>query len=108
MTTVFPAATPLHVQQQGSRYYGPGVAETAHGVAAMLAVAARWSERALRTSLPFLFIGNVRKEARRRICAAWTVFATPRWRDAIAYSVIVDGAGTDAWWLRPWAAAASK
>jgi len=37
--TVFPAATPLHIRQQGSRLFGPGVADNGAGIAAMLAVA---------------------------------------------------------------------
>ena len=37
--TVFPAATPLHIRQQGSRLYGPGVSDNGAGIAAMLAVA---------------------------------------------------------------------
>jgi di/tripeptidase len=45
--------------------------------------------------LPFLFIGNVGEEGEGDLRGMRHVFATPRWRDAIAYSVIVDGAGTD-------------
>ena len=45
--------------------------------------------------LPFLFIGNVGEEGEGDLRGMRHVFATPRWRDAIAYSVIVDGAGAD-------------
>ena len=93
--TVFPAATPLHIRQQGSRLYGPGVADNGAGIAAMLAVASALARARIAHSLPFLFIGNVGEEGEGDLRGMRHVFATPRWRDAIAYSVIVDGAGTD-------------
>src|SRR5271157_3097863 len=97
--TVFPAATPLHIRQQGSRLYGPGVSDNGAGIAAMLAVAsvlnsALGSAR-ISHALPFVFIGNVGEEGEGDLRGMRHVFATPRWRDAIAYSVIVDGAGSD-------------
>ena len=93
--TVFPAATPLHIRQQGSRLYGPGVADNGAGIAAMLAVASALASARISHGLPFLFIGNVGEEGEGDLRGMRHVFATPRWRDAIAYSVIVDGAGTD-------------
>jgi len=93
--TVFPAATPLHIRQQGSRLYGPGVSDNGAGIAAMLAVASVLASARISHGLPFLFIGNVGEEGEGDLRGMRHVFATPRWRDAIAYSVIVDGAGTD-------------
>ncbi len=93
--TVFPAATPLRIRQQGSRLYGPGVSDNGAGIAAMLAVASVLSSARISHGLPFLFIGNVGEEGEGDLRGMRHVFATPRWRDAIAYSVIVDGAGTD-------------
>jgi len=93
--TVFPATTPLHIRQQGSRLYGPGVADNGAGIAAMLAVASVLASARISHGLPFLFIGNVGEEGEGDLRGMRHVFATPRWRDAIAYSVIVDGAGTD-------------
>jgi len=55
-------------------------------------------------ALPFVFIGNVGEEGEGDLRGMRNVFATPRWRDAIAYNLVVDGAGADTWWLRPWAA----
>jgi acetylornithine deacetylase/succinyl-diaminopimelate desuccinylase-like protein len=93
--TVFPAATPLHIRQQGSRLYGPGVADNGAGIAALLAVASVLATARIPHSLPFVFIGNVGEEGEGNLRGMRHVFAPPRWRDAIAYSVIVDGAGTD-------------
>jgi acetylornithine deacetylase/succinyl-diaminopimelate desuccinylase-like protein len=93
--TVFPAATPLHIRQQGSRLYGPGVADNGAGIAAMLAVASVLGSARISHALPFVFIGNVGEEGEGDLRGMRHVFATPRWRDAIAYSVVVDGAGAD-------------
>jgi tripeptide aminopeptidase len=93
--TVFPAATPLNIRQQGSRLYGPGVADNGAGIVAMLAVASVLGSARISHALPFVFIGNVGEEGEGDLRGMRHVFATPRWRDAIAYSVIVDGAGAD-------------
>jgi tripeptide aminopeptidase len=93
--TVFPAATPLNIRQQGSRLYGPGVADNGAGIAAMLAVASVLSISRISHALPFVFIGNVGEEGEGDLRGMRHVFATPRWRDAIAYNVVVDGAGAD-------------
>src|SRR5271169_5452837 len=93
--TVFPAATPLNVRQHGSRLYGPGVSDNGAGIAAILAVASVLGNARISHGLPFLFIGNVGEEGEGDLRGMRHVFATPRWRDAIAYSVVVDGAGAD-------------
>jgi len=93
--TVFPAATPLHIRREGSRIYGPGVSDNGAGIVAMLAVAGALNEARIEHALPFVFIGNVGEEGEGDLRGMRHVFATPRWRDAIAYSVIVDGAGSD-------------
>jgi acetylornithine deacetylase/succinyl-diaminopimelate desuccinylase-like protein len=93
--TVFPAATPLNIRQQGRRLYGPAVADNGAGIAAMLAIAGALEATGIRHALPFVFIGNVGEEGEGDLRGMRHVFSTPRWRDTIAYSVVVDGAGSD-------------
>lgn len=93
--TVFPANTPLNIRQQGSRIYGPGVSDNGAGVVAMLAIAALLRSVRLRHALPFVFIGNVGEEGEGDLRGMRHIFATPRWKDSIAYSLILDGAGSD-------------
>ncbi len=93
--TVFPATTPLNIRQQGTRLYGPGVSDNGAGIAAMLAVASALVTSRLPHTLPFVFIGNVGEEGEGDLRGMRHVFETPRWRDSIAYSLVVDGAGSD-------------
>ena len=93
--TVFPAGTPLNIRQQGTRLYGPGVSDNGAGVTAMLGIAALLRSVRVRHSLPFVFIGNVGEEGEGDLRGMRHIFATPRWKDSIAYSVILDGAGSD-------------
>ena len=93
--TVFPATTPLNIRQQGSRLYGPGVSDNGAGIVAMLAVSGAIQAARISHALPFVFIGDVGEEGEGDLRGMRHVFATPRWRDSIAYSVIVDGAGSD-------------
>src|SRR2546423_7489727 len=93
--TVFPAATPLNIRQQGARLYGPGVSDNGAGIVAMLAIAHALQTAHIPHALPFVFIGNVGEEGEGDLRGMRHVFATPRWNSAIAYSIVVDGAGSD-------------
>jgi tripeptide aminopeptidase len=93
--TVFPATTPLNIRQQGSKLYGPGVADNGAGITAMLAVAKVLARGNISHGMPFLFIGNVGEEGEGDLRGMRHVFQTPAWRDAIAYSLVIDGAGSD-------------
>ncbi|HZQ94578.1 MAG TPA: M20/M25/M40 family metallo-hydrolase [Candidatus Sulfotelmatobacter sp.] len=93
--TVFPANTPLNIRQQGSRIYGPGVSDNGAGVVAMLAIAALLRAVRIRHALPFVFIGNVGEEGEGDLRGMRHIFSTPRWKDCIAYTLVLDGAGSD-------------
>jgi acetylornithine deacetylase/succinyl-diaminopimelate desuccinylase-like protein len=93
--TVFPAGTPLNVRQQGNRLYGPGVSDNGAGVTALLAIAAALQAADISLSSPILFIGNVGEEGEGDLRGMRHIFSTPRWRDSIRYSLVLDGAGSD-------------
>jgi tripeptide aminopeptidase len=93
--TVFPAGTPLNVRQQGTRLYGPGVSDNGAGVTALLAVAATLQELDLALALPVVFIGNVGEEGEGDLRGMRHIFANPRWKNSIRYSLVLDGAGCD-------------
>ncbi|MGO9125565.1 MAG: M20/M25/M40 family metallo-hydrolase [Terriglobales bacterium] len=93
--TVFPAGTPLHVRQQGTRLYGPGVSDNGAGVAALLAVAAALHAAKISPQTPVVFIGNVGEEGEGDLRGMRHIFANPRWKDSIRYSLVLDGAGAD-------------
>src|SRR5205085_10842616 len=95
LDTVFPAGTPLNIRQQGSRLYGPGVSDNAACVTAMLGIIAALRAVGIRHALPFLFIGNVGEEGEGDLRGMRHIFSTPRWRDSIHYSLVLDGAGSD-------------
>jgi len=93
--TVFPATTPLNIRQQGKRLYGPAISDNGAGITAMLALAGVLQRAGVKHALPFVFIGNVGEEGEGDLRGMRHVFATPRWRDSVAYSIVVDGAGSD-------------
>src|SRR5256886_13507888 len=93
--TVFPAGTPLNGRQQGTRLYGPGVSDNGAGVTAMLAIAAVLRSVRIRHALPFVFIANVGEEGEGDLRGMRPIFASPRWKDSIAYNLVLDGAGSD-------------
>src|SRR5579864_4200864 len=93
--TVFPAGTPLNIRQQGTRLYGPGVSDNGAGVAAMLAIAAALCTAKIALATPLLFIGNVGEEGEGDLRGMRHIFSHAPWKDAIRYSLILDGAGSD-------------
>src|SRR5881398_3048322 len=93
--TVFPAGTPLNIRQQGARLYGPGVSDNGAGVTALLAVAGVLGATRIRHSQPFLFIGNVGEEGEGDLRGMRHIFSIPRWKEAIRYNLVLDGAGSD-------------
>jgi tripeptide aminopeptidase len=93
--TVFPAGTPLNVRQQGTRLYGPGVSDNGAGVVALLAIASALQAAKITPQTPIAFIGNVGEEGEGDLRGMRHIFANPRWKDSIRYSLVLDGAGAD-------------
>jgi len=95
LDTVFPPGTPLNIRQEGSRLYGPGVSDNGAGVTAMLAIASAFQAVGIRHALPLLFVGNVGEEGEGDLRGMRHIFSSPRWKDSIHYSLVLDGAGSD-------------
>jgi len=95
LDTVFPATTPLNIRRQGNRLYGPSVSDNSAGVTAILAIADAFMRFGLRHDRALLFIGNVGEEGEGNLRGIRHIFVDSRWKDAIAASIVVDGAGCD-------------
>ena len=93
--TVFPAGTALNPRSQARKLHGPGISDNAAGVTALLAIAAAFQRFSLPHSSTLLFIGNVGEEGEGDLRGMRHIFAESKWKDKIAASVVIDGAGTD-------------
>jgi len=93
--TVFPAGTRVQIQRSGEQLHGPGVSDNAAGVTAVLAMAAAMNASHIQTQSPILFIGNVGEEGEGDLRGMRNLFSDPHWRDSIACTLVLDGAGAD-------------
>lgn len=93
--TVFPSGTPLRIRQDGRQLLGAGISDNAAGVAALLAIAAAVKDLGLPHTSSLLFTGNVGEEGEGDLRGMRHIFSESEWKDLIAASVVVDGAGCD-------------
>jgi tripeptide aminopeptidase len=96
LDTVFPAGTPIDVRREDQRLLGPGISDNGAGLVARLAVAEAMEAAGVRNNAPVLFVANVGEEGEGDLRGMRYLFNDPRWRDAIAYTLVLDGGGTDA------------
>jgi acetylornithine deacetylase/succinyl-diaminopimelate desuccinylase-like protein len=61
----------------------------------MLAIAAALQSVGISHALPLLFVGNVGEEGEGDLRGMRHIFSSPRWKNSIQASLILDGAGTD-------------
>ena len=95
LDTVFPAGTPLNVYRDGKRLFGPGISDNGAGVTAMLALVGALRENNIPTATSLLLIGNVGEEGEGYLRGMRHLFSNPHWKENIAYTLVLDGAGTD-------------
>jgi tripeptide aminopeptidase len=93
--TVFPAGTVLRPRRGGSRLYGPGISDNGAGVAALLATVGALQDAGIRHLGPLVFIGNVGEEGEGDLRGMRHIFSDPHWSEAIAATLVLDGAGSD-------------
>ena len=93
--TVFPAGTALRPRREGSRLYGPGISDNGAGVAALLATAGALQASSIRHLGPLVFVGNVGEEGEGDLRGMRHIFSDPHWSEAIAATLVLDGAGAD-------------
>ena len=95
MDTVFPAGMAIDIRTEGSRMLGPGVSDNGSGLVALLAVAQAMQATDFPNSEAILFVANVGEEGEGDLRGIRYLFADPSWRDAIDYTLVLDGGGTD-------------
>ncbi len=93
--TVFPAGTPFEVRRDGSRMFGPGISDNGAGVTALLALAGAMQDSDVHLAAGILFVGNVGEEGEGNLRGMRHIFSASRFKDVIAYTVVLDGATTD-------------
>lgn len=96
LDTVFPAGTPLEFRTDGPRICGPGISDNGSGLTALLAIVEVLEAVDAANRRPILFVANVGEEGEGDLRGMRHIFAGERWRDAIEYTIVLDGGGTDA------------
>lgn len=93
--TVFPPGSPLEVRREGSKLFGPGIADNGAGVVGLLALAGALHAAGVRPASDIVFIGNVGEEGEGDLRGMRHIFTASRFRDQIAHTIVLDGAATD-------------
>jgi tripeptide aminopeptidase len=95
LDTVFPQGTEIKARREDGRLYGPGISDNASGLVALLALASAMNDAKLQTRGPLVFIANVGEEGEGDLRGMRAIFGDPRWRDSIAYTLVLDGGGAE-------------
>ena len=97
--TVFPAGTPIEVRKDNDgKLHGPSVSDNCSGVAALLAIASAIVNCEMEHEGDIVFIGDVGEEGEGDLRGMRHIFSAEnkkKWRDRIAYTVVIDGNGHD-------------
>ncbi len=93
--TVFAKDIPIAPVLDNNRLSAPGACDNGAGVAGMLALAAAMESCGIRSGGDILFAGNVGEEGEGDLRGMRHLYAKSPWREQIAASVVLDGAGSD-------------
>ncbi len=93
--TVFPAGSRLDVRREGSKLFGPGIADNGAGVVGLLALAGALRAGGVQPAADLIFVGNVGEEGEGDLRGIRHLFTAPRFKDRIAHTIVLDGAATD-------------
>ncbi|MFT5142065.1 MAG: tripeptide aminopeptidase, partial [Thalassolituus oleivorans] len=91
LDTVFPAGTDVTVSRNGSRLEGPGIADDAAGLMAVMAVAAELDRAGIETRRSILFVGTVGEEGLGDLRGVKHLVNEGPYKDRIASFVSIDG-----------------
>jgi tripeptide aminopeptidase len=95
LDTVFPQDTRIDARREDGRLYGPGISDNSSGLVGLLALASAMNTAGLETQAPIVFIANVGEEGEGDLRGMRAIFGDPRWRDSIAYTLVIDGGGAE-------------
>lgn len=93
--TVFPPETDIQIRRQGNRWVGPGIADNAAGVAAMLTVVRSLQEARVRTRSSLLFVANVGEEGEGNLRGMQALFEDAGLHARIRSVVVIDGSSSE-------------
>ena len=93
--TVFQPGTDIKLRQEGSRWWGPGIADNAAGVAGMLAIVRALEESKVQTRSGLLFVANVGEEGEGNLRGMRALFEDDDLRRRIRFAVIIDGSSSE-------------
>lgn len=97
--TVFPAGTPIDIREdRDGKLQGPSISDNCSGVAAMLAIASAIVNCDIEHEHDILFVGDVGEEGEGDLRGMRHIFSAEnknKWRERIAYTVVIDGNGHD-------------
>jgi tripeptide aminopeptidase len=85
----------IPVRRQGRKLTGPGICDNGAGVTALLALAGCLEASGVKHSASIVFIGSVGEEGEGDLRGMRHIFSQSHWKEEIAHTLVVDGAGTE-------------
>lgn len=95
LDTVFSAETDLTPRQIGAKWFSPGIADDACGLAGLLAVAEALQTSDIQTKGSILFVGTVGEEGEGNLRGVRHLLTRGEWAGRVSAFVSFDGAGVD-------------